>query len=162
MRTSIFGAYFQDDWRVRPNLTVNLGLRYEMTTGITDRRGSSPTSAPITSTAIVMDSGPAPRLGAPYFSNPTLRNFEPRVGFSWDPFKTGKTAVRAGFGMFDTLPLLYMTVTLNGREAPFFQNASTSNASGIGGETPSARSASNPEPIVSEPGKRVRRSPSQT
>src|SRR3977135_2645977 len=39
MRTSIFGAYLQDDWRVRPNLTLNLGVRYEMSTGITEAKG---------------------------------------------------------------------------------------------------------------------------
>ncbi len=42
-------------------------------------------------------------------TNPTLRNFEPRIGFAWDPFHDGKTSVRAGFGMFDVLPLPYMT-----------------------------------------------------
>jgi hypothetical protein len=40
-------------------------------------------------------------------NNPTTKNFEPRIGFSWDPFKNGKTAVRAGFGIFDALPLPY-------------------------------------------------------
>jgi outer membrane receptor protein involved in Fe transport len=118
MRTSIFGAYIQDDWRMRPNLTVNLGLRYEMSTGITENKGKL-TNLPTIDAA-------TPRLGAPYFSNPTLRNFEPRVGFSWDPFHTGKTAVRGGFGVFDVLPLLYTTITLNGRGAPFFSVVSTS------------------------------------
>ncbi len=118
MRTSIFGAYIQDDWRMRPNLTVNLGLRYEMSTGITENKGKL-TNLPTVNAA-------APRLGAPYFSNPTLRDFDPRVGFSWDPFHSGKTAVRGGFGMFDVLPLLYTTITLNGRGAPFFSIASTS------------------------------------
>src|SRR2546429_5713642 len=117
MRTSIFGAYVQDDWRVRPNLTLNLGLRYEVTTGISEIQGKL-TNLPTINAA-------SPRLGAPYFRNPTLRNFEPRVGFSWDPFRTGKTAVRGGFGFFDVLPLLYTTITLNGRGAPFFRIAST-------------------------------------
>jgi hypothetical protein len=66
-----------------------------------------------------------PHLGDPYFSNPTLRNFEPRLGFAWDPFGSGKTAVRGGFGMFDVLPMLYTTITLNGRGAPFFEIASS-------------------------------------
>jgi len=118
MRTSIFGAYIQDDWRMRPNLTVNLGLRYEMSTGITENKGKL-TNLPTVNAA-------APRLGAPYFTNPTLRDFEPRVGFSWDPFHSGKTAVRGGFGVFDVLPLLYTTITLNGRGAPFFSVVSSS------------------------------------
>jgi hypothetical protein len=128
MRASIVGAYAQDDWRVRPNLTVNLGLRYEMSTVPSETQGKL-TNLPTVDAA-------APQLGGPYFSNPTLRDFEPRVGFSWDPFKSGKTAVRGGFGMFDTLPLLYMTVTMNGREAPFFDNASTSDATALKGRFP--------------------------
>jgi len=150
MRTSIFGAYLQDDWRLRPNLTLNLGMRYEMTTGISETKGKLSNLYPITTTAIVNGvSGPAPRLGAPYFSNPTLRNFEPRVGFSWDPFKDGKTAVRGGFGLFDVLPLLYTTITLNGRAAPFFQIVSTSNTGVLKGQFPSGGQAA----ILAQPSK---------
>src|SRR6202011_3839912 len=47
-----------------------------------------------------------PRVGVPFFSNPTLRNFEPRVGFGWNP-RAGKTLLRGGFGIFDVLPLPY-------------------------------------------------------
>jgi len=118
LRVKTAGAYIQDDWRVRPNLTLNLGVRYEMSTVPTEKYGKL--------TNLPTLSSPTPHLGDPYFSNPTLRNFAPRVGFAWDPFHTGKTAVRAGFGMFDVLPLLYQTITLNGRGAPFFSVASTS------------------------------------
>jgi hypothetical protein len=126
MRLTIVGAYLQDDWRFRPNLTLNLGLRYEMSTVLTETKGRL-TNLP------TLDAG-QPTCGilfgdcaaiGPYFSNPTLRNFEPRIGFAWDPFRNGKTAVRGGFGMFDVLPMLYTTVTMNGRGAPFFQLASS-------------------------------------
>src|SRR5487761_77732 len=111
-RQTLFGAYVQDDWRWRPNITLNLGLRYEMTTLLTEVQGKLVNLPSITASA--------PHLGSPIFSNPTLRNFEPRVGFAWDPFHNGKTAVRAGFGMFDVLPLPYMFMQLQFRAAPFY------------------------------------------
>jgi hypothetical protein len=117
MRIAIIGVYVQDDWRFRPNLTLNLGMRWEMSTVPTETKGKL-TNLPTLDAA-------QPHLGDPYFSNPTLRNFEPRVGFAWDPLNNGKTAVRGGFGMFDVLPMLYTTLTLNGRGAPFYKFASS-------------------------------------
>ncbi len=97
LRQSIPGFYFQDDWHVRPSLTLNLGLRYEMAT--------VPTEVNNKLINLVSLTAPMPTLGGPLFQNPTLRNFEPRLGVSWDPFHNGKTAVRGAFGIFDVLPL---------------------------------------------------------
>ncbi len=72
-RQTILGAYIQDDWRWRPNVTVNLGLRYEMATVPTEVQGKLTTLRNITDAT--------PHVGDPLFSNPTLRNFEPRIGF---------------------------------------------------------------------------------
>ena len=119
-RQSIFGLYVQDDWRWRPNLTLNLGLRYEMSTVPTEVQGKL--------SNLYNLSDATPHLGDPYFQNPTLRNFEPRLGFAWDPFRNGKTAIRGGFGVFDGLPLLYQFANMNGAAAPFFQLGSTSTA----------------------------------
>lgn len=49
-------------------------------------------------------------IGEPWHSNPSLKDFAPRVGLAWDPFKTGKTSVRAGFGIFydQILPKYYV------------------------------------------------------
>ena len=53
------------------------------------------------------------------FNNPTLRNFEPRIGFAWDPFHNGKTAVRGGFGIFDVLPLNYEFMDPESGHSPY-------------------------------------------
>jgi Carboxypeptidase regulatory-like domain/TonB-dependent Receptor Plug Domain/TonB dependent receptor len=98
-RQSLFGGYVQDDWHLRPNLTLNLGLRYEAVSVPTEVRNRLSSLATLESAE--------PNLGSPFFDNPTKRNFEPRVGFAWDPFHDGKTAVRGAFGMFDALPMEY-------------------------------------------------------
>lgn len=117
LRQNLFGVYFQDDWRWRSNLTLNLGLRYELTTVPTETHGKLSVLRHITDAT--------PHLGDPYFSNPTLKNFEPRIGFAWDPFKNGKTSVRAGFGLYDVLPLLYEFQLLDALSAPFFEIGAT-------------------------------------
>jgi hypothetical protein len=125
VRQTIFGAYFQDDFHLRPNLTVNLGLRYEMASIITEEAGklSNLRTVPLTSAP------PQPFLGSPYMLNPTKRNFEPRVGFAWDPLKDGKSSIAGGFGIFDVLPLpVEMGSGVDG-SAPFDVSASQSGLS---------------------------------
>jgi outer membrane receptor protein involved in Fe transport len=120
LRESLVAFYVQDDWRFRPNFSVNLGLRYEMTTVPTEETGRLSTLLSITDQN--------PHLGNPYFLNPTRRNFEPRVGFSWDPFRNGKTAIRGGFGIFDVLPLPYEFMTITDNAAPFAQGGKVKNS----------------------------------
>jgi hypothetical protein len=130
LRQSLFAGYVQDNWRFRPNLTLNIGLRYEMTTVINDAQGKI--------TSLVNISDPAPRCGksfvspflgtlpggfcgsvGPYYQNPTTRNFEPRIGFAWDPFRDGKTSVRGGFGIYDVLPLPGYFLLQENQSGPF-------------------------------------------
>jgi hypothetical protein len=107
IRESFFAGYLQDDWRFRPNLTINMGVRYEFTTLPNDANNriqeittlANCSASPTACGPVHVDSFIA--------SNPTSKNFEPRIGFSWDPFKNGKTAMRGGFGIFDVLPLPY-------------------------------------------------------
>jgi Carboxypeptidase regulatory-like domain/TonB dependent receptor/TonB-dependent Receptor Plug Domain len=122
-RQNIIGGYVQDDWRTKPNLTLNLGLRYEMTTVPTETNGKLVNLRHITDLLPVCGvmvvnfcSGTGP-----LFSNPTLHNFEPRLGFAWDPLHNGKMAVRGGAGLFDVLPLPYQFVLLETQAIPFFQ-----------------------------------------
>jgi len=117
-RQTIVGGYLQDDWRVSPNLTLNLGIRYEMASVPTEVNGKLSTLRNLTDAQ--------PHVGSPYFSNPTLKNFEPRIGFAWDPFKDGKTAIRGGYGIFDVLPLPYEFNIIGPLAAPFLLSGSTS------------------------------------
>jgi hypothetical protein len=119
LRQSVFGLYIQDDWRFRSNLTLNLGLRYEISTVPTETAGKLANLINLTDAT--------PHLGDPFFSNPTRRNFEPRFGFAYDPFRNGKTAVRGGIGMFDVLPLLYQFILLTNQAAPFFSYTAVNN-----------------------------------
>lgn len=120
LRQTLVAGYIQDDIRARPNLSVNVGLRYEFVTIPTEVNGKiallhSPTDAQVT-------------VGGPiHDKNPSRRNFAPRVGFAWDPFKNGKTSIRASAGIFDSLPLLWLYDTPLTRTPPFFVQGTSTN-----------------------------------
>jgi hypothetical protein len=104
---------------LRPNLTANLGLRYEMTTVPSETHGELASLPSLTAPAVIVRS--------PLFANPTLRDFEPRVGFAWDPFGKGKMAIRGGFGMFDVgIFPANLRHTVDGT-VPFYLSANGSN-----------------------------------
>ena len=113
IRQNLFAGYLQDDIHLRPYLTFNLGLRYEMATVPTEVNGKLSTLRSLTDAQ--------PHLGDPYFSNPTTKNFEPKIGFAWDPFHTGTTSMRGAFGFFDSLPLPYQFELLSSLAAPFLE-----------------------------------------
>jgi Carboxypeptidase regulatory-like domain/TonB dependent receptor/TonB-dependent Receptor Plug Domain len=132
LRQTIFGVYAQDDWRFRSNLTVNLGLRWEMATVVNDKHGYIVNMANLTDAAPLCGTfitGCAP--GGPLYANFTRRNFEPRVGFAWDPFRNGKTAVRGSFGLFDILPMAYQYIATGATGYPF-QSSGSVNKPGPG------------------------------
>ena len=124
-RESLFALFAQDDYRWKSNFTWNIGLRYEFATVPTEVNGKISNLRRITD--------PQLTIGDPWHSNPSLKDFAPRVGLAWDPFKTGKTSVRAGFGIFfdQILPKYYVFsgsldppfTTRTSRAKPPFPNA---------------------------------------
>ncbi len=98
---SFFGAgYVQDEMKLRPNLTLSLGLRYEFTTGWNENSGRAANYIPDPNGVLLTN----PRVGNSAFTtNNATHLLGPRVGLAWDPFKNGKTAVRAGFGTYYSL-----------------------------------------------------------
>ena len=95
-RTPVFGAFFQDDFKVKPSLTLNLGLRWDYTgpTVEADDRQSNFDYA--TGQVLVANQNGNSRglIDVDKF------DFAPRIGFAWTPFKDNKTAFRGGYGIF--------------------------------------------------------------
>ncbi len=83
-----YAAFIQDDWRVRPHLTVNLGMRYEITTVPKERGGLQGNFSPTQGLL---------QTNSPYSGD--HNNFSPRLGFAWDMFGNGKTVLRGGGGI---------------------------------------------------------------
>jgi outer membrane receptor protein involved in Fe transport len=121
IRAQQWELYAQDDWRVKPNLTFNIGLRYSMFRQPIDDRNQLTTfdpalynpanAAQLTPGGLLANTNAFSYVNgisvnhqtSPY-GNKVARenrgNLGPRAGFAWDPFKTGKTSIRAGYGIY--------------------------------------------------------------
>ena len=86
-----YGLYGQDDWRVTQRLTVNLGLRWEFMNTPHELNGRQ---------SRLVNDFTDPFTPGPVIQNNSLKNFSPRVGFAYDLFGNGKTAIRGGSGIY--------------------------------------------------------------
>jgi hypothetical protein len=89
-----YDGFAQDSFKWKPNFTINLGLRYAWNSSPSEANGRFTNFDPATGTLI---SSPQP-----YHTN--NKNFQPRVGFAWDPFKSGKTSIRAAYAILTQDP----------------------------------------------------------
>ena len=98
---SLFGAWYVDDTiKLSRNLTLQLGLRHEFTTGWNEVAGRAANYITDGNGILV----PNTRVGNSAFTeNNAKRLFSPRASVAWDPFGKGKTAIRAGFGLYYSL-----------------------------------------------------------
>ena len=114
IRSGIFAGFVQDDYRVLPNLTLNLGLRYEYFQPVHEKYGNI--------SNVVLGSGANPltglslRTGGDLY-NASKLNFSPQVGFAWRPNPASQRfVVRGGFGV--GYNRMQEAITLNGRSNP--------------------------------------------
>jgi hypothetical protein len=152
-------GFFQDEWRLRKNLTLTLGIRYEYSSPKYDTEGRTfdvipgqqSTRFPNAPLSLVYPGD----AGAPSGVNfPAKNNWAPRVGFAWDPWGTGKTSVRGGFGIFYDILKAEDNFQFNGTP-PFYSEATGIFPSPTNGPSPfysqpwtSAGFAANPFPSV--------------
>jgi hypothetical protein len=149
-----YAMYAQDDWKITPRLTLNLGLRYELHPPLVDSGHNTGYFLPsytantsggqVNGAVVVEDSTPAsyissdlqaavaptPFLTASQAGLPgSLRytykkDFGPRIGFAWRPFGNDKNVIRGGWGKFFETPLGFSLVSGFGTEASYVSNYS--------------------------------------
>jgi Carboxypeptidase regulatory-like domain/TonB dependent receptor len=99
IRRMVYSLFLQDDWRIRPRLTLNLGMRYELSSIIHDRNHILGTFDP--DKGLVQEG-----IQISHVYNPDHNNFAPRFGFAWDVRGNGKTVIRAGGSLIYELVIL--------------------------------------------------------
>jgi hypothetical protein len=127
-RMNLMGMYLQDDINMRPGLTLNLGVRYEFITTPKEVNGKVSQIRRLDDSYFYNVRPEQTDVGDPFFLNPSLKNIAPRIGVAWTPFAGGKTAIRAGAGIFYEQLTQGLFQTGGVRLAPFYSAAVLSQA----------------------------------
>jgi hypothetical protein len=117
-----FGLFVQDSFKVRSNLTFELGFRYDLNVAPTEADDHFVYFDPGTVSLYQVGQGPRDKL----YENKS--NYQPRVGFVWDPFKDGRTSVRAAYSLMSDQPVTNLASQTVG--PPFVQPLSFAGAAG--------------------------------
>jgi trimeric autotransporter adhesin len=137
LRAASYDAYVTNDWRVNPNLTLNIGVRWEYWAPITELYGrlvNLDIAPGFSAVAPVVANDPVGILtGSTYpdsLLHPDKRAFQPRVGFAWRPVPASSMIVRGGYGIYyDTSP--YQSIAMQmAQQSPLSKNLSQQSTRG--------------------------------
>jgi hypothetical protein len=135
-RQSVYDAFVTDDWRIRPELTINAGMRWDYGAPLTELFGrlvNLDITSGFTAEAPVLGSSPTGlRTGQVYPTSlvrPDKRGFEPRIGISWRPLPASTLVVRAGYGIYDDTSVYLSGTETMAQQSPLSKSLSVANSS---------------------------------
>jgi hypothetical protein len=136
-RQRVYDLFVNDDWRIRPELTLSAGLRWDYGSPMTELKGrlvNLDIASGFEAVAPVLGSDPTGSLtGTQYPSSlvrPDKRNFEPRIGLAWRPLPTTPLVVRAGFGVYVDTSVYLSSVQTMSQQSPLSTSLTVSNGPG--------------------------------
>lgn len=134
-RDSIYDGYINDDWRVSPELTVNVGMRWEYAAPITELYGrlvNLDISPGFAAVAPVVANDPVGLLTGQRYPGSLIRpdksGFEPRVGIAWRPLSGSSLVVRAGYGIYYNTSVYQTIATQMAQQPPLSKTLSVQNS----------------------------------
>lgn len=135
LRQSFYDAYIADDWRLRPELTLNIGARWEYGAPITelkDRLVNLDVAPNFTAVAPVLATDPIGSLTGQHYPTslirPDRRNVEPRIGVSWRPIPGSSLVIRGGYGVYVDTSVYQFTALQLAEQPPLTNALSTQNS----------------------------------
>jgi hypothetical protein len=123
-----YDVFAQDSFKWEPNFTINIGLRYAWNATPSESANRFTNFDPVTGNLV--------QVGQPYKQNNL--NFQPRIGFAWEPFRNGKTSVRGGYAIMTQAPTTNIVSPLSGNPPFAVPIAASSATNAITAENPSA------------------------
>ena len=133
-REPVYDAYFTDDWRILPVLTINAGMRWEYSAPLSEEHGNLVNldlTSGFTQGAPVLGSNPLGSItGQRYpasLMRPDRRGIEPRIGISWRPFPASTVVVRAGYGIYRDSSVYLNIASQLAQQAPLSRSFNVEN-----------------------------------